>query len=234
MDTSRETAPGGAPVSDMVLASRIVAGEVGAFERLMRQHNRRLFRVARSILRDDADAEDALQDGYIRAHRAMASFRGEASLSTWLTRVIVNQALERRRRSRDEAGAPAEAETTAGLGADGVPETPETLAMRADLRRLIERAVDELPEAYRSVFMLREVEGLSVEETAAALAISAANTKVRLLRARARLRHALGKRLGPLLEDIFAFDGARCDRIVVRVCSRLGLPLPAAGGGERP
>lgn len=102
--------------------------------------------------------------------------------------------------------------------------------MRHDLQRLIEHAIDDLPDNYRSVFMLRAVEGLSVDETAASLGISGINTKVRLLRARALLRESLGQRLGPLLEDVFAFDGQRCDRIVAHVCARLGLPAPAASG----
>jgi RNA polymerase sigma-70 factor (ECF subfamily) len=226
----------GAPAADAALVSSIVAGEAHAFERLMRQHNRRLFRVARSILRNDAEAEDAVQEGYIKAHRAIAGFRGEASLSTWLTRIVVNQALEYRRRPERAGSSPGSADDMPESEADSVPETPEILAMRQELRRLIERAIDELPEAYRSVFMLRAVEGLSVEETSASLGISAANTKVRLLRARARLRTALGERLGPLLEDVFAFDGDRCDRIVERVCERLSLAapiLPALGGPDR-
>lgn len=229
MSISSEAAERGAAVSDAALAHSIAIGEAGAFERLMRQHNRRLFRVARSILRDDAEAEDALQEGYIKAHRAMAGFRGDARLSTWLTRIIVNQALERRR-SRNGADAQAEGVAVIETGVEGVPETPETLAMRNDLRRLIERSIDDLPEVYRSVFILRAVEGLSVDETAASLGISEANTKVRLLRARARLRESLGQRLGPLLENVFAFDGERCDRIVSRVCTRLGLPGEAVSG----
>lgn len=227
MSTSIEAVSDRAAASDAELARSIVANEPGAFERLMRQHNRRLFRVARSILRDDAEAEDALQDGYIQAHRAMAQFRGDARLSTWLTRIIVNQALERRRRV--PAGARSEVQSDGGepASAGSIPETPETLAMREDLRRLIEQAIDELPAPCRSVFMLRAVEGLSVDETAASLGISEANTKIRMLRARARLRESLGQRLGPLLENVFAFDGQRCDRIVSHVCAALGLPAPS-------
>lgn len=224
------TAAAGTAVSDAALACSIVAGEPGAFERLMRRHNRRLFRVARSILRDDAEAEDALQEGYIKAHRAMTSFRGDARLSTWLTRIIVNQALESRRRRPLEAAQQAGGEPLTDGSFGSAPDTPETLAMRHDLQRLIEHAVDALPDNYRHVFMLRAVEGLSVAETASSLGISEINTKVRLLRARALLRESLGQRLGPLLENVFAFDGQRCDRIVARVCARLGLPAPAVSG----
>jgi RNA polymerase sigma-70 factor (ECF subfamily) len=230
MNTLGTAAATCAPISDVALASSIVAGEPGAFERLMRQHNRRLFRVARSILRDDAEAEDALQEGYIKAHRAMAGFRGDARLSTWLTRIIVNQALECRRRRPAEAAEQAGGEPVTESSFGSAPDTPETLAIRNDLRRLIEHAIDDLPDSYRNVFMLRAVEGLSVDETAASLGISEVNTKVRHLRARALLRESLGQRLGPLLEGVFAFDGERCDRIVAQVCARLGLPAPAVAG----
>jgi RNA polymerase sigma-70 factor (ECF subfamily) len=225
-------APAAASEPDTALVSRILAGDALAFERLMREHNRRLFRVARSILRDDAEAEDVLQEGYIRAHRALGGFRGESRLSTWLTRIVVNQALERRR-SRPLAGAAdADADSLVEQGSGSLPETPETLAMRGELRRLIEASIDGLPETHRSVFILRAVEGLSVEETAASLGISQANTKVRFLRARGLLRDSLGQHLGPLIEDVFAFEGGRCDRVVAAVLARLGLSsrmLPASG-----
>lgn len=216
---------GSTPESDNALVEGILAGDAFAFERLMRQHNRRLFRVARSILRDDAEAEDAVQDSYIEAHRALHGFRGESSLSTWLTRIVVNQALAHRRARRSSGDTDTDLDTVPDRSNDEIVQTPETQAMRAELRRIIEASIDHLPEAHRTVFMLRAVEGLSVEETAAVLGISAGNTKVRFLRARAQLREALGQHLGPLLEDIFSFDGERCDRIVARVCTRLGLAL---------
>ena len=209
--------------SDNALIDGILAGDALAFERMMRQHNRRLFRVARSILRDDAEAEDAVQDGYIEAHRALRGFRGESRLSTWLTRIVVNQALAHRRARRPSRDAETDLDTLPDLGNDEIVPTPETQAMRAELRRVIEASIDHLPEAHRTVFMLRAVEGLSVDETAAVLGISAGNTKIRFLRARAQLREALGQHLGTLLEDVFSFDGERCDRIVARVCTHLGL-----------
>lgn len=226
MSNSTQPAAGQCADADAALVGSILAGEAHAFERMMRQHNRRLFRVARSILRDDSEAEDAVQEGYIKAHRALSGFRGEARLSTWLTRIIVNQALERRRRRPAAAAASADVDVDAVMASQAVPDTPETLAMRADLRRLIEQSIDALPQTYRSVFILSAVEGLSIEETSASLGISPANARVRMTRARARLRQALGARLGPLLENVFAFDGLRCDRIVERVCARLGLALP--------
>lgn len=225
-ETLQSAEPYPAP-ADMALIGDVLKGDAQAFETLMRRHNRRLFRVARSILRDDSEAEDALQDGYIQAFRNLQAFRGDAQLSTWLTRIVVNAALERRRRGRTPVDADAEVESFAA-GPDGVfPETPESLTMRGELRRVMEHAIDGLPEEYRSVFMLRAVEGLSVEETAASLGISEGNTKVRFSRARARLRDALGRQLGPLIENVFAFDGRRCDRIVAHVCDRLGLSVPA-------
>lgn len=214
------------PQSDVALVQSILQGDVQALERMMRQHNRRLFRVARGILRDDADAEDAVQEGYIQAHRALAGFRGEARLSTWLTRIIVNQALERRRR-RTRAPSPSGDGSAPEPQDEVLAETPESLALRGELRRLIEASIDGLPEAHRSVFILRAVEGLSIEETALSLGISRANTKTRFLRARAQLREALGNRLGPLLEDVFSFDGSRCDRLVAGVFRRLGLAAPS-------
>ncbi|MDD5248660.1 MAG: RNA polymerase sigma factor [Rhodocyclaceae bacterium] len=213
------------PSPQAALVAGIVSGEPHAFERMMRQHNRRLFRVARSILGDDAEAEDALQDGYIHAYRAMADFRGESQLATWLTRIIVNQALERKRRRRIPVETEGDIELISAGDNSVRPETPESLAIRGELRRLIESSIDGLPATYRTVFILRAVEGLSVEETAASLGISQANTKTRFLRARAQLRDALGQHLGPLLENVFAFDGRRCDRIVSRVCARLGLAV---------
>lgn len=225
--TASPSASPHAPHSDTALVAGIVAGDMTAFESMMRQNNRRLFRVARSILRDDSEAEEAVQDGYVQAFRTLDRFRGEARLSTWLTRIVVNQALERSRRRKLPHAGPADEARLAEAAPDGVAETPETLAMRAELRRVVEVAIDGLDDAYRSVFMLRAVEGLSVAETADALGISEANAKVRYLRARNRLRSALGQRLGPLIESVFSFDGRRCDRLVTGVLSRLGLDAPA-------
>ncbi|NMF88284.1 RNA polymerase sigma factor [Aromatoleum petrolei] len=212
---------------DSALVERILAGDPFAFERMMRRHNRRLFRVARSILRDDAEAEDAVQDSYIEAHRALRGFRGESRLSTWLTRIVVNRALAQRRARHPGEHTETDPDTLVDSGNAETLQTPETQAMRAELRRIIEASIDHLPEAHRTVFMLRAVEGLSVDETAAALGISAGNTKVRFLRARAHLRETLGQHIGTLLEDVFSFDGERCDRIVAHVCARLGLTLSA-------
>lgn len=213
--------------TDTTLVSAVLAGDGLAFQRIMRSNNRRLFRVARSIVRNDADAEDVVQDSYISAYGALSNFNGDSSLSTWLTRIVVNAALQRLRRQHASSRTILpQAETQHGDAApadhETLQETPESLALRAELRRLLELSVDCLPESYRAVFILRLVEGLSIDETAACLGISRALVKTRLLRARRLLRESLGDKIGPLLEDVFAFDGARCDRLVSNVCARLG------------
>lgn len=152
----------------------------------MRRHNRMLYRVARAILRDDAAAEDALQEAWLRAYRAMDTFRGEAKLSTWLVRIVVNEALTRRRKEQRQAGPAQEAER-ATLPQD----EPEGMARRSELRRRLEAEIGDLPDAFRAVFVLRAVEELSVAETAAALHIPEATVRTRFFRARGQLREAL-------------------------------------------
>jgi RNA polymerase sigma-70 factor (ECF subfamily) len=198
-----------------------------AFEALMRQHNGRLFRVARAILNDDSDAEDALQDAYLDAYRHIGEFRGEAQLSTWLTRIVVNQALMRlRRRKRDGIVVPFHAEPHV----DGHPEdevrddkteSPSAATLRGEIRRIIERRIDELPVDFRTVFVMREVEDMSVEETAACLSIPAATVRTRLFRARALLRESLARDVDVATGDVYAFAGDRCDRIVAYVLAHL-------------
>lgn len=194
----------------------------------MRQHNGSLFRVARAILKDDDDAKDALQDAYLAAFRHIGDFRAEAKLSTWLTRIVVNQALARRRsRLRDRVivqfGAQRPDEhLDEGRGAfDEPPDDPEQSATRADMRRLLEQEIDELPVAFRAVFVLREVEGLSVDETATCLSIPAATVRTRLFRARGLLREALARQIDLAAADVFTFGGDRCDRVVETVLHRL-------------
>lgn len=216
--------------ADRALAASILAGEPGALERLMRANNRRLFRTARSILRDDADAEDAVQEGYVRAFHALGRYRGESSLATWLTRIVANQALARLR-ARSRAGGGQESPGDAPDRPAPLADAPEAMAMRAELRRLIERAVDRLPDGCRGVFMLRAVEGLDVAETAACLGMSEAAVKTALFRARHELRESIGRELGAGIDDFFAFDGHRCDRLVAAVHRRLGLALPGLPPG---
>ena len=157
-----------------------------AFAQLVRRHNRTLYRAARAILRDDAAAEDALQEAWLRAYHAIGTFRGESKLSTWLVRIVVNEALARRRKNQRNVAAGEDAEQ-ATLGQD----EPEGMAERSESRRRLEAQIRRLPEAFRAVFILRAVEELSVEETAAALHIPQATVRTRFFRARGRLREAL-------------------------------------------
>ena len=219
-----------AATPDAELAARAAAGDDAAFEAIMRRHNWRLFRSARSILGSDAEAEDVLQDAYLRAWRALAGFRADSTLSTWLTRIVINEALGRRRR-RGAQVIPMDA-TMDPDSEDDVPPIeealpddaergPERLAMRAEMRHLMEARIDRLPEAFRTVFMLRAVEELSVEEVAASLQVPEATVRTRFFRARALLREGLSREVDLALGDAFAFDGARCDRIVVAVLASI-------------
>ena len=218
---------------DATLVLRVQRADAAAFAVLMRRYNRRLYRTARAILKDDGAAEDAVQEGYLAAWRHVGAFRGDAQIGTWLTRIVVNQALQALRRRRREqvvalfdepaADAPdATDEVTDSPAAD----MPEDAMVRTEMRRLIERKIDELPEAYRTVFVLREVEEMTVDEAAAALAIPAATVRSRLFRAKARLRASLAEELDSATQEVFGFDGARCDRIVEAVLARIGAMHP--------
>lgn len=218
-------------IADLDIARRIAGGDLAAFELLMRRCNQSMFRTARAILGNDADAEEAVQDAYLIAHRAIAAYRGQAKLSTWLVRIVANEALARRRKDQrrarvvpirsglEERDIDAEVDMEV---ADGPPEH----AGRAEMRRLLESRIDALPEEFRSVFVLRALEELSVDETAAALNITAATVRTRYFRARARLREALAEEIDVALGDAFAFAGARCDRMVANVLQRLQTRLP--------
>jgi RNA polymerase sigma-70 factor (ECF subfamily) len=222
-----QAAPLGADIDDATLAGRVLAREKGAFEMLMRRYNRRLYRVARSMLRNDAEAEDALQDAYLAAYQSLAKFRGEASLATWLSRVVVNQCLGRMRRQarRDNIvpmvslGGPDEQEHAAMPSEES--NTPDRALLRAELRAVLERKLDELPETFRTVFVLRAVEELSVEETARCLNIPEATVRTRHFRARSMLRESLAQDIDIAERDVFSFDGERCDRIVAGVLGKV-------------
>jgi RNA polymerase sigma-70 factor (ECF subfamily) len=213
-------------LSDLELAHCIASGDKGAFELLMRRNNQMLYRTARSILKDEA--EDAVQDAYLLAYRGMSGFRGEAKLSTWLVRIVVNEAIARaRKRSRGaeiiqlSGETQEDGEAVGGTMNETLPEQPEHAARRAQTRRLLETKIDELPDAFRTVFVLRALEELSVEETAVALGIPEATVRTRFFRARGLLREALSKEIDLAYGDAFAFAGARCDRIVAGVMARL-------------
>jgi RNA polymerase sigma-70 factor (ECF subfamily) len=214
---------------DTQLAGRIARRDQSAFEQLMRRHNPALFRVARAILRDDAEAEDALQDAYLDAYRHIGGFRGGSRLATWLTRIVVNHALMRRRRQKREHvvvpfDRPDEdrADPLAEIPDRAAEPAPDAL-LRAELRRLLERRIDELPVTFRTVFVMREIDEMSVEETAECLGIPAATVRTRLFRARALLRRKLVRDVDLAATDLFGFEGKRCDRIVAVVLSRLAL-----------
>lgn len=205
------------------LARQAAAGDEAAFTVIMRRYNRRLFRTARSILGGDADAEDALQDGYLQVWRALPGFRGEASLSTWMVRIVANAALARLRKAHHATvpldDAMNEPEDRPAL-TDAHGNGPERATANVQLRELLESHIDALPEAFRAVFMLRGVEEMSVEEVARALDIPEATVRTRYFRARKLMRDALGNAVDRTLHDAFAFDGDRCDRMVVGVLAR--------------
>ena len=215
-------------LGDAELAALARQGDGAAFRVIMQRHNRRLYRAARAVLHDDGEAEDVVQEAYVRAFAALGDFRGDSSFATWLTRIALNEALGRLRRRRPTV----EIETF-----DARPEArvipfplmspdmnPEQAAARQDVRRLLERAIDALPEPFRVVFVLRDVEELSIEETAAQLGLRPETVKTRLHRARRRLREALDAELASALTDAFPFAGARCARITDAVLKRLGIP----------
>jgi len=211
-----------APDSDDALVPRILAGESALFERIMRRHNQRVFRAARAILNDDAEAEDVMQETYTRAFAHLGQFRGEAQLGTWLVRIAVHEAFARVRRRRRLAPLPPDDDVeTLPMPDRPMPIDPEREANNAELRRLLERAIDELPETYRTVFVLREVEGLSTATTAECLGVSEEVVKTRLSRARLRLRDGLYERAGAQASSAFTFGAERCDRVVAAVLTRL-------------
>ena len=216
------------------LCRRVAYGGARALERLMRLHNQRLYRAARAILRDDAEAEDVVQETYLHAYRGMSLFRGESALSTWLVRICVHEALQRRRKAqrRAEVIPIRPGLTEAEIDAQAlVPGGDPTLAaaQNGELRRRIEARIDALPDAFRQVFVLRALGELSVEETAAALDLPPATVRTRFFRARSRLREALSQEEDMGLEQAFSFAGERCDRIVEGVLYRL-----LAGAGSLP
>ena len=216
-----------AALTDGRLAALARNGDRGAFRAVMQRCNQRLFRIARSVVRDDSEAEDVLQEAYIRAFAAIGRFRGESSLFTWLTQITLNEARGRLRKHRPTVALEA-LEAAQERGAElilfprsGAGASPESEASRAETRRLIEAAVDELPEPFRVVFVMRVVEECSVEETAAHLGLLPETVKTRLFRARKLLRKTLSARLVSSMTEAFPFLGERCQRITEAVLARL-------------
>lgn len=202
-------------------------GDREAFRAIMKRGNQRLFRVARAVVRQDAEAEDVVQETYLRAFANLDAFRGDASIFTWLTRIAINEANGRLRKRRSTVGLD-QIEATQAKGAHVImfPNadptlTPETDAARAQIRRMLETAIDELPEAFRVVFVMRDIEECSIAETAEALDVLPETVKTRLHRARRLLREALSERLAATMTEAFPFLGPRCDRITETVLSRL-------------
>jgi RNA polymerase sigma-70 factor (ECF subfamily) len=214
---------------DAALASRAAQGDQDAFARIMRRYNQRLYRLAVSVMGDASEAEDVLQESYVRAFYAFATYTGAGSLGAWLARIVRNEAIDRvRARESRRTHVAIEAELGGQSGEDETNVTsdplmidPQALAANADLRRLLEHAIQRLPEQFRTAFVLREVEGLSVEETAEYLGIPAATVKTRDHRARNLLRGYLSENIDATIPQTFPFLGARCDRIVEKVLSRL-------------
>ena len=211
------------PLSDEEVVARVLAGETGMFEIIMRRHNQRLYRVARAILRNDGEAEDVMQDAYVRAYEHLDQFAGRAKFSTWLTRIAVHEALARQHRGNryqvlepisEREGDPMDRFASLALN-------PEQQASNSEVRRLLEEAFEKLPDAYRTIFMLREVEEMSTTDTAEVLEITEENVKVRLHRARALLRKSLYARAGMERKEAFNFHAVRCDRVVKNVFERI-------------
>ena len=204
--------------SEHELLARMRDGDTAAFAALMRQNNRRLYRLARGILKDEAEAKEAVQESYLRAFVHLGLFKGEASLATWLARIVANEALGRlrRRRADTEMTILTATDVPIGAGAD-----PEHVAARREIRRAIEKAVDALPSAFCIVFMLRAVEQLSIKETAEFLGIPEDTVKTRFHRANDRLRRSFSKEFAPIWDDAFPFAGERCNRMVTSVLARI-------------
>jgi RNA polymerase sigma-70 factor (ECF subfamily) len=212
------TSPAAPLPEDADLVGQVLGGDKAAYETLIRRHNQRLFRAARAIVRDDDEAEDVVQQVWVSAYQGLAGFRGESAVATWLTRIVVNEALARRRRQKkgehlalidDEAQAVSDR------------RTPEEEAADGELGRLLEAHIDRLPDIYREVLVMRDVEEMTTAETAACLGVSEEAVRVRLHRARRDLQSSLSEAVGTSLPRAFRFAGARCDRIAAHVMAAI-------------
>ena len=222
-----ELAPDYEHVSDFELTRLVTQRDPHAVRVITRRNNLRLYRAARSVLRNHADAEDAVQDAYLTAFSSVASFTGASSLSTWLTRIVINKALERKRTVerrerllREQSVTDIEDYRERPMAGSDAAQSPEADTMRRQIAKLLERAIANLPQTFRPVFVLREIEGLSVEETAEALQIPKETVKTRLLRSRRRLQRELDPDIRDALRDTFPFAGRDCDALIERVLAR--------------
>lgn len=212
-----EALPRAVELSDEEVVRRVLDGDTAMYEILMRRYNQRLYRVCRSILRDDAEAEDVMQDTYVRAYSHLSQFEGRAKFSTWLTRIAVYEALARAEKSR-RVSAMGDQE----MNIEEINKLdPEQSASQSEMKEILEEAIARLPESYRTVFMLRMVENASTEETAAILGLTKENVKIRTMRARAMLRKDLSQRIGMTSAETFPFHATRCDRVVNAVMRKI-------------
>jgi len=227
MRTIQTSLPPADGVSETALARRAALRDAEAIRTIMRRYNRRLYRMARSILGNDSEAEDALQNAYLKAFRALDEFRGEAGLGTWLTRIVINEALALVRSRKPQVELSDRDDLPAGATIIPFPAAanidPEQAMAQSEIQRAVESAIDQLPTDFRTVLIARVLEGMSVEETAELLDIRVETVKTRLHRARRLLRLAVEEQIGPVLLDAFPFAGRRCDRMTETVLARLGL-----------
>jgi RNA polymerase sigma-70 factor (ECF subfamily) len=223
--------PDYATLDDHALVAQVCAGQREAFAHIMQRCNQRLFRIARSVVGEDAEAEDVVQESYMRAYRKLDAFRGDSTLLTWLTSIVLNEARGRLRKRHCMVGleqidaAPPESDRIIPFPAKFGSEDPAASAARAQIRQLLEQAIDELPEAFRMVYVMRDVEGCTVEETADQLAVRPETVKTRLHRARRLLRASLQDTLAATLSEAFPFMGRRCERMTEAVMARLQAEL---------
>ena len=207
----------------MQLVHRAMVHDADAFRAIIKTHNQRLYRIARGVVRNDSEAEDIVQEAYVRAFAGLATFRGDASLATWLSRIVINEALGRLRKRRRTVAMPTSPEAKIIQFPLNPSDDPERTMAQRQILRLVERATDNLPDVYRTVFIARVIEGLNIEETADLLGVRPETVKTRLHRARALVRKALDDEIGPVLLDAFPFAGRRCERLTEAVMKRLGL-----------
>ena len=211
--------------SDTELVRRALAREEAAVRAIMQANNRRLYRLARGLLRNDSEAEDVVQEAYVRAFTHLESFRGDSSLSTWLSRIAMNEALGRLRRQRPSVDVDSLPQGALEAQIIQFPlaatDDPEKSMAQREIQRVVEHAIDELPEAFRLVFITRVIEGMNVEETAEILGLKSETVKSRLHRARTMLRDIVEKKIGPVVMEAFPFAGKRCERLTDAVLKRL-------------
>lgn len=229
MRAPTRTATDYARLREQDLARLCADRDTGAIRHVVTQNNQRLFRAAWSVLKNRAEAEEAVQSGYAAAFASIGTFEGRSALSTWLTRIVINEALgrrraeQRRRRHLEEEGVVVMDAYREMLMRGSAADTPDAAVAREEIRKLLEQAIGELPEIFRTVFVLREVEGLSAEQTAEILDVPVATVKTRLFRARRRLQQMLAPEMSNVLNGAFPFAGSDCASLTERVISRLGL-----------